>query len=155
MHHASSWTNPYYHEYAGPIWPATTSRNIKFWERYFFRWEPEMHPRITSGMEWLDDWGTKVISPSIQPNQIQPNMKPISINQHDNSSDSNITRPISVAHGRSPVDCSNLDNNEQCPGRGRTSSDLMRQIPSTINENEENDDKEDILRHRSSRIQSL
>lgn len=153
MFHALTWTNPNYQEYAGPIWPATTSRNIKFWERYFFRWEPEMHPRITSGNEWLDDWGTKVITPNIQTNQT--NMKPIEINQHDNSSDSNISRPISVAHGRLPVDLNSLDLNDSQQTRGRTSSDLLRHMPSTIEENEENDDKEDILRHRSSRFQSL
>lgn len=50
MFHASSWTNPSYEELLGPIWPATTPRNIKFWDRYFYRWEPELHPRVTSGM---------------------------------------------------------------------------------------------------------
>jgi hypothetical protein len=49
MFHAASWTNPLFEEYPGPLWPATTQRNIKFWDRYFFRWEPEMHPRVTSG----------------------------------------------------------------------------------------------------------
>jgi hypothetical protein len=39
---------------AGAIWPST--RRVRFWERYFCRWDVDCHPRATSGESWKDGW---------------------------------------------------------------------------------------------------
>jgi hypothetical protein len=104
-----------------------------------------------SGIKWDDDWGTKTMTQSedgSSSNSIQ-NMKPIQINQHDNSSDSNISRPISVAHGRLPLDfnLSLLDPN------AKAKANAARGFPSTIEEGNESGD--DVIRRRKSRLNSL
>ena len=58
LFHFDSFSNPSYHEYSGPLWPSTCPRKCNLWDRYFYRWIPEMHPRDCSGLSWKNDWGT-------------------------------------------------------------------------------------------------
>lgn len=36
------------------LWPCTSIKKLALWERYFCRWDPEMHP--LSGEPWKDTW---------------------------------------------------------------------------------------------------
>jgi hypothetical protein len=38
----------------GAIWPST--RRVRFWERYFCRWDMDAHPRVGTGEVWRDNW---------------------------------------------------------------------------------------------------
>jgi len=42
------------------LWPSTTIKKIRTWERYFCRFDFECHPREGEGGEWTDDWGQKL-----------------------------------------------------------------------------------------------
>ncbi len=85
-------------------------------------------------------------------------MKPIEgSHKHDSRSDSNISRPISVAHGRVPIDIP-VDSGQTGSGssRNRTqSSDTPHSIrlAQTMLEGDEEDD--DVIRTRTSRFISL
>ena len=39
---------------AVPLWPCTSVKKLALWERYFCRWDPEMHP--VGGEPWTDTW---------------------------------------------------------------------------------------------------
>lgn len=99
------------------------------------------------GMKWEDDWGTKILTESQQDAAVQ-NMKPIQINQHDNSSDSNISRPISVARGRLPLDFTSRERDVSLPPPPTGAGHL-----SAIEERNENGD--DVIHRRQSRLYSV
>ena len=99
------------------------------------------------GMKWEDDWGTKILTESQQDAAVQ-NMKPIQINQHDNSSDSNISRPISVARGRLPLDFTTRERDVSLPPPPTGAGHL-----SAIEERNENGD--DVIHRRQSRLYSV
>ena len=46
--------NPSYSAAAAPLWPCTSIKKLALWERYFCRWDPEMHP--VGGEPWKDMW---------------------------------------------------------------------------------------------------
>jgi hypothetical protein len=99
-------------------------------------------------MEWLDDWGTKILIPDAPTADVHTLM-PIEVHQHDDASDSKISRPISVAHRKLPSDFNNLDPTTHTRERKTT-------CPSMPEEGEEREvDREDIIRHRESRLNSL
>lgn len=88
--------NPSYGLYPGPLWPSLSSHHCRFWERYFLRWEPDMHPRPTSGNDWRDDWGLSVAS---TPSSLLRPPSTRTSQAHDSAGDSNISRPLSVVYG--------------------------------------------------------
>jgi hypothetical protein len=98
-----------------------------------------------AGLKWEDDWGTKTLTESQQDAAAVQNMKPIQINQHDSSSDSNISRPLSVAHGRLPLDFSS-----SCLPAPPSGS---RGHPPVIDEGNEKGD--DVIHRRQSRLYSV
>jgi len=40
-----------------PIWPSSSQHSIRIWERYYFRWDPSLHPNKTTQTDWKCDWG--------------------------------------------------------------------------------------------------
>ena len=54
--HGARFRNPLYVMHDGPLWPCTSIKKLALWERYFCRWDPEMHP--VGGEPWTDEWGT-------------------------------------------------------------------------------------------------
>ena len=41
----ASYTNPFFEELNGALWPSTSPKKIKLWERFFLRDDADMHPR--------------------------------------------------------------------------------------------------------------
>ena len=58
------YVNPHYDKRSAEVlWPSTSIKCMKLWERYFCRFDYEAHPRAkgcSSGRKkkWVDDWGT-------------------------------------------------------------------------------------------------
>ncbi len=43
------------------LWPSTSIKKMKLWERYFCRFDYEAHPRAIEDAErWVDDWGERL-----------------------------------------------------------------------------------------------
>mmetsp|Transcript_27930 Transcript_27930/g.57317 ORF Transcript_27930/g.57317 Transcript_27930/m.57317 type:complete len:99 (+) Transcript_27930:30-326(+) len=40
-----------------PLWPKCAIRDLKLWERYYLRHNPDAHPSRYSGKVWVDDYG--------------------------------------------------------------------------------------------------
>lgn len=114
---------------------------------------------VLLGLEWADDWGTKILTErSDESTTSVPSMKPIQLHQHDTSSDSNISRPISVAHGRLPIDFTSLEirsgnSRESLPNPPTRT--LYPLVGDNLNEKENDNNDDDVIRHRHSRLKSL
>ena len=71
LFHRASFTNTSFMEHVAPLWPSTSPRKCNLWERYFFRWIPDMHPRECSGLSWKSDWGTNLAKKEISAFEVQ------------------------------------------------------------------------------------
>jgi hypothetical protein len=96
-------------------------------------------------MEWVDDWGTKILTPD-DPTATAQTLMPIEVHQHDDASDSKISRPISVAHRKLPADFTRERKTSLPPPP--YSGGAWPSMP-------EDDDEEDVIYHRQSRLNSL
>jgi len=45
-----SFTNPLFSGHYDVLWPATGSKNIRLWENYWLRWDPDYMPKFISPM---------------------------------------------------------------------------------------------------------
>lgn len=52
----SAFCNSKYQSFNLPIWPKCSHRNLRFWQRYYCRWEPACHPNMLAEYIWEDDW---------------------------------------------------------------------------------------------------
>lgn len=59
LSNTDAYTNRSFAAHDGPIWPSCSVRSINVWDRYYHRWDSDMHPRSASGNSWKDDWGTE------------------------------------------------------------------------------------------------
>lgn len=43
------------------LWPSTSIKKVKVWDRYFCRFDLDCHPKSVGGVaKWMDDWGNKL-----------------------------------------------------------------------------------------------
>eukprot|EP00602_Paraphysomonas_sp_CaronLab_P007390 CAMPEP_0185036120 /NCGR_PEP_ID=MMETSP1103-20130426/28615_1 /TAXON_ID=36769 /ORGANISM="Paraphysomonas bandaiensis, Strain Caron Lab Isolate" /LENGTH=899 /DNA_ID=CAMNT_0027573521 /DNA_START=60 /DNA_END=2759 /DNA_ORIENTATION=- len=144
--HAKEFMNPSYEMCDQALWPSCSFRRLKLWERYFFRWEPDMHPRVASGFKWTDDWGTLLLSPAPQPPSLTPLQKVGKCAvDHDAAADSNISRPLSCQRTGSHVELrENVSGDVLC-------SDMSSQSHSTSTNNSNSQclNMDDIVLSRS------
>lgn len=49
-------TNTSFSPYESPLWPSTSLKKIRLWDRYFLRWDPSCHPSGLSEEQWFDHW---------------------------------------------------------------------------------------------------
>lgn len=58
----ATYTNPVFDKKCEDIlWPSTSIKSIKTWDRYFCRFDLECHPRSVGGAPgWEDDWGERL-----------------------------------------------------------------------------------------------
>ena len=59
--HAASFTSGSYRRAGGALWPSWHAHRIRVWERYYLRWDPEMHPPAATGEVWEDDTGARYL----------------------------------------------------------------------------------------------
>eukprot|EP00620_Florenciella_sp_RCC1587_P012925 CAMPEP_0182570900 /NCGR_PEP_ID=MMETSP1324-20130603/11070_1 /TAXON_ID=236786 /ORGANISM="Florenciella sp., Strain RCC1587" /LENGTH=944 /DNA_ID=CAMNT_0024785341 /DNA_START=247 /DNA_END=3078 /DNA_ORIENTATION=+ len=57
LHYSERFTNPMYETIGEPLWPKCAIRDLKLWERYYLRHNPDAHPSRYSGKVWVDDYG--------------------------------------------------------------------------------------------------
>lgn len=55
--HADKFTNPDFEPTAEPVWPKCQMQDMRLWERYYLRHNPDAHPIKFSGELWIDDYG--------------------------------------------------------------------------------------------------
>ena len=60
-HFERSFANKRYRRAEGALWPSWHAHKVTLWERYFLRWDPEMHPPAATGEVWEDDAGTRFL----------------------------------------------------------------------------------------------
>jgi len=93
--------HPRYRPFDGIIWPSSSARKMRLWERYFLRWDPDSHPRTESGAgpEWRDDYGALGVGRERRGSGPSPvaggGLTPLRPRGATDSGDAGISRPLS------------------------------------------------------------